>query len=109
MFFNQKENNIENQILKNDLSLQELLIRIDSLDREVKKLLEELNITPEQVSQFVSLKDNFTQENWEQLQQQRKMLDEKLDLELRSIRDPQKTKNTFQENKNIARHWIFVK
>lgn len=110
MFFNEKkELELEQQIIKNDLSLQELLIRIDTLDREVKVLLDELKVTPEQITQFVSEKDNFTQENWNELQTQRKMLDEKLTLQLSNIRNPKKTSKTLSEKKHIAPHWIFVR
>ena len=110
MFFNhKKEADLEQQSAKHELSMQELMIRIDSLDREVKTLLDELQITPEQVSHFVSSATNFTSENWEELQNQRKLLDEKLAMELSNIKNPTKTKEALQSQKNVARHWIFVR
>lgn len=109
MFFdNKKENTLEQLIVKNDLSFQELLIRIDGLDREVKNLLKELDVTPEQLSAFIANPDNFTEQNWEELQKQRTSLDEKLALEKNNIRDPLKVRKT-QEERHIARHWLFVK
>lgn len=107
-FMDKKEKTLEQQLTKNDLAMQELLIRIDVLDREVKTLLDELNITPEQVSAFVSNKDHFTEENWEELRKQRAQLDQKLALQKTSIRDPLKTKKA-QAERNVGRHWLFVK
>lgn len=109
MFFDQiKENQLEQHSIKNDRQLQELLIRIDGLDNEIKNLMQELQVTPTQVATFVADKENFTEENWEQLQQQRKMLDEKLSLEKNSISDPLRTRKV-QAERHVAPHWIFVR
>ena len=110
MFFEQKNNaNILEQLLaKQDHAMQELLIRMDVLDREVKGLMNELNVTPEQLTKYIENSDNFTPENWEELQQQRKSLDEKLKRDLENVRDPSKTKKR-QADRNVAPHWLFVK
>lgn len=108
MFFDNSEQNLEKVIIKNDLSLQELMIRIDSLDREVKTLLSELSITPEKLSTFIDNQDNFTDENWQELQKQRQLLDEKLSKELLNVRDPRKVKK-HQDDRNVQRHWLFVR
>jgi hypothetical protein len=108
MFFGDSEHNVEKTITKHDLSIQELLIRIDSLDREVKVLLSELNISPEKLSVFVDNQANFTEENWQELQKQRQLLDEKLSKELSNIRDPRKVKK-HQDDRHIQRHWLFVR
>lgn len=77
MFFSKNsEQNLEQQTNKNNLLLQQLLIRVDALDREVKTLLDELKITPEQLSTFLENRDNFTPENWETLNKERQALDE---------------------------------
>jgi len=110
MFLSQQsEENLESQSTKNDLTLQELLIRIDGLDRQVKAFMEELDISPEQISGFVNNPDNFTQENWAQLEKQRKMLDEKLDLEMRNIRNPKSAKKAYASRAGVQQHWIFVR
>lgn len=110
MFFSQQpEEKLENQSTKNDLTLQELLIRIDGLDRQVKAFMDELEITPTQISEFVNNRENFTPENWEELENQRKMLDEKLDLELRNIRNPKHTQKNFSAQAGVQQHWIFVR
>lgn len=110
MFFsNQKENDLDNLITKNDLSFQELVIRIDGLEKEIQHLLGELDITPEQVSKFISEKSNFTDENWEELKKQRQELEDKLSKEKNNIVDPVKAKKTHAERGQIASHWLFVK
>jgi len=108
MFFSDPELKLEQDITKNDLSAQQLMIRIDSLDREIKGLLSELNISPEKLSTFVANQENFTEENWQELQKQRQLLDEKLNKELSNVRDPRKVKKN-HEDRNIQRHWLFVR
>lgn len=88
--------------------IEELTIRQEALNREVAKLLKELEVRPEQLTTFVSNKDNFTEENWQQLQEARKKLDEKLSRDLNSIRNPKETKKTYQE-RHVDRHWLFVR
>ena len=108
MFFNNEELKVEQDIKRNELIFQQLMIHVDSLDREIKSLLSELKVTPEQLTAFVSNEENFTQENWQELQNQRKLLDEKLKTEITNIRDPRKVKKA-QEDRNVQRHWLFVK
>jgi len=108
MFFQDSEQKQEQDITKNETAVQQLAIRIDALDREIKTLLAELNVTPEQLTVFVSKEENFTSENWQELHKQRKMLDEKLSKEIANIRDPRKVKKA-QETRNVQRHWLFVK
>jgi hypothetical protein len=108
MFFSDPELKLDQDITKNDLTLQQLMIRIDSLDREIKSLTTELNISPEKISTFIENKENFTEENWQDLIKQRQHLDEKLNTDLSNIRDPRKIKKT-HEDRNIQRHWLFVR
>lgn len=109
MFFSKDlEQNLEQGTKKNDTLLRQLLIRVDALDREIKMLLDELKITPEQVSTFLENPENFTPENWEELQTERKALDDKLKRELDNIRNPSKTKKA-QTDRHVAPHWLYVK
>lgn len=99
---------LEKKIQKTELSIQELSIRLDSLNNQIKELLTELNVSPEQLTAFVEKKENFTEENWSSLAQQRQLLDEKLQRELANIRNPLKAKKTYSERK-IEQHWLFVR
>lgn len=110
MFFNHhRDADLEQRLQKHDLNMQELMIRIDSLDREVKTLMDELNITPDQVSQFVASSANFSSEQWAELHNQRKALDDKLARDLSNIKNPKKTQQALQSQQHVTRNWIFVK
>lgn len=99
---------LEEQIKKQEKRVQEIVIRMENLDRELDELFVDLKVTPEQLDTFISDKNNFTDENWEQLQNLRKVLEEKLQRELDNIRDPLKIKQTYSD-RNVGRHWIFVR
>lgn len=98
----------EEKLKINEKKLRELAIRLESLDSEIHGFLNELNVTPEQLSAFVSCKDNFTDDNWEELQQQKMKLDQKLDVEIKNVRDPLKSKKALA-SLNVARHWLHVR
>lgn len=93
---------------KNALAIQELEIRIEALNRDVEILLNELNISPKQLTTFIENPNNFSQENWETLLQQRKALDEKLLRELLNVSNPKKTQAAFKQ-RQVQPHWLFVR
>jgi len=103
-----KEDNLDEKIEKNDSKIKEISIQIQNLNREEKALLDELKVTPEQLSTFIENKENFSEKNWDEIQSQKKKLDQKLLLELANIRNPSKTKKAFKE-RNIDNNWLFVK
>jgi hypothetical protein len=102
------EEDLERHIQKNALAIDELVIRIETLNRQANDLLEELKVSPEQLSAFIEKKDYFTEENWKTIEQQRKALDERLLRELANIRNPAKTKKTLAE-RHVPAHWLFVR
>jgi hypothetical protein len=102
------EEALEKHIQKNDLAIEELSIRIENLNREVETLLSELNVSHEQLSAYVEHRENFSDENWETLQKERKALDEKLLRELINVRDPRKAQKAMKELR-IQPHWLFVR
>lgn len=91
-----------------DKLMNELEIRNETLDEQVKAFFAELNLTPQQLHAFVDNPDNFSKENWEAMQQQKQKLDAKLQLDLQNIRDPLKTKKTYA-NRKVDQHWLFVR
>jgi len=88
--------------------IKELTIRMDNLDREVDKLLKDLDVTSEQLTSYVQNQENFTQENWQQLQEHKKQLIEKLDRELDNVQDPLQTKKAYTE-RQVGNNWLFVR
>lgn len=95
-------------IAKHEQLMQELTIRIENMDLEIKALLSELNVTPEQLTSFLSRQENFTPENWNELQKQKERFDAQWDAELSNIPDPRKVQKT-QKDRYIPVHWLFVK
>lgn len=89
-------------------NLQKLLIQIEDLKKQTNQLFEELNLSPEQFSAYITNKDNFSPSEWEMLQQEQKKLDEKLDLSLNNVKDTKKTGQAFKDL-HISRNWLFVR
>jgi cytochrome oxidase Cu insertion factor (SCO1/SenC/PrrC family) len=103
------EQKLEANIQNTQLKMQQLAISMESLENEYQQLLEDLALTPEQLKDYAEDSSNFSPPIWEQLQNDKKKLDEKLDLALKSVRDPLKIKKTFSDQGLIQRHWIFVR
>lgn len=101
-------NSPEEKMEDQEKKLQELLIRIENLDQSSDALLKELNVTPQQLTQFISNKAHFTEDAWNTLREQKQMLDEKIDQQLASISNPLKTRKTYKE-RVIQNHWLYVK
>ncbi|MGA8164395.1 MAG: hypothetical protein WB791_05130 [Waddliaceae bacterium] len=88
--------------------IQELSLLIEACDRREKELLEELRVTPEQLTAFVKDKANFTEKNWEELQEERQKWDSTLERDLQNILNPKQTKQAYAE-RDINPQWLYVK
>jgi hypothetical protein len=96
-----KDNEIEKKIT-------ELEIQNDNLNLSFAAFLRDLKLTTEQIDCFVNNPDNFSKENWEELQRQKQQLDEKLKLALDNIRNPLKNKKAYAHRK-VDQHWLYVR
>lgn len=103
-----KEVALENQIKRYNTKIEEIEIKLETLMRQEENLLNELKVTQEQLSVFISDPQNFTAENWAELSKQQSLLNEKLSRELDNIRNPQKTKQAYS-SLNVKSHWLYVK
>src|SRR5436190_11680354 len=99
---------MEAQIEQQDLKIKALTNQLDNLSREVDEFLGVLDINLHQLAHYAEQKENFTEENWNELHKQRKQLEDKLHRELENIRNPVKTKRSY-DNLHVQRHWLFVK
>lgn len=99
---------LEAHIQKNALAIEELSIRIEALNRDVSELLNQLNVSSDQLTTFIEKKENFSEENWNTLLEQRKALDEKLLRELLNVTNPKKTKEAYKKML-VQPHWLFVR
>lgn len=103
------EENLEEKIHRTEKKLKEFSITLSRLESDYQQILKDLNITPDQLANFSENPEDYDQAEWEQLQDVKKKLDEKLNLELSRIYDPQKTKKTLSEKGTIQQHWLFVR
>lgn len=99
---------LENKSKQNERKLRELKLRFESLSREIEQFFKEMGTTPAELSQYAQNPDNFSPREWDELKKKQKALEDQLENELKSIRDVQASKKSFEEN-NVSRHWIFCK
>lgn len=100
--------NVEDNLHKLEKKIDELHIHNEALDKEIAALLSEYKVTEDQISALLSNHENFTKENWETLQKEKKRLDEKLKKELSNIPDPRKRAKSLKD-RNIPKDWIFLR
>lgn len=103
------EEKLEEKIHRTERKLVELSLHIQRLSREYQEILEELALTPEQLKEFAENPANFPPPIWEQLQKEKKQMNEKLELELTNVRDANKTKKAIAERGTVQQHWLFVR
>src|SRR5688500_15975390 len=77
--------NLEAKLIRQEKALTEECIRNETLDKEVKSYLEEYNVTEQQLSHFITHRDNFSEQNWKDLQIAKKEIEAKLQTELQAI------------------------
>jgi hypothetical protein len=102
------DDELEKKLQKHELAFQELAIKTDNLNQQVDELLAELNIFPEQLTTFIGNKENFSEENWQEIVKLRQELDEKLKRELANVRNPLKNKKTYSD-RVVSQHWLYVR
>jgi chromosome segregation ATPase len=100
---------LEEKIHRTERKLIELSLHIQRLNREYQQLLDDLALTPKQLQEFVDNPNNFSPVIWEQLQNEKKKLDERLNLELNNVHDANKTKAVYSEKGKVQQHWLFVR
>ena len=81
--------NFEQSMTQNEKKLKELLLKNEALDREVSALLKEETL--KKVAAYSQDKGNFSEEEWESLQKERKDFEVKLRRELDQVQNPRRT------------------
>lgn len=99
---------LESRLQKQVQDTQALTLRIESLNRQVLDLMDELQIQPEKLRSFLEEPAHFTKENWEDLQRLHQELNQKLQREIGNVRNPQEMRKK-QAERNIPPHWLFVR
>lgn len=103
------EEKLETKIHRTERKLVELSVHIQRLNREYQEIIDELALAPDELKNFAENPENFDPPIWEQLQQEKKQMDERLDLELNNVQDANKTKHTISERGKVQQHWLHVR
>ncbi len=102
------ESNPEQKFQRQIQECAKIAMEAAQLDSEIEGFLEELQVSPEQLSAFIANKDNFTEENWKTLRKQQQELENRLNLRLAQVRDPKKIRSTY-DGLHIQPHWLHVR
>lgn len=104
MFFDTLEQNTA----RLDKKIKEICIQTEKLETDIKNYFNENNINPIEVALYLENKENFSDDEWEFIQETRKKLDEKLNLNLSNIKDPVKAKKSYND-RLVQPNWLFVR
>lgn len=103
------EQELEQTIQMTHLKLKKITLNMEQLEQEFQDVLKELDLTPEAAKATLADSSNYSLPIWEELQRHTKQLDEKLQLDLKNIKNPLKNKKTFAERSLVQPHWLFVR
>jgi chromosome segregation ATPase len=103
------EEKLEDKIHRTERKLLELSLHAQRLNLEYQQLLGEWALTSEQLKEFTENPVNFSSAIWDQLQKEKKELEEKLNLQLNNVRNANKTQDILSEQGRIQQHWLFVR
>ena len=103
--FELQGSNEEEAFAKNEKLLKELIKRSDEQEAWFENFYKEHNISKEEIFTFLSDPRNFDEKTWEAMQKMRLKFQEEIQRELDNIKDPLKTKKTYNELHNSKR-WI---
>ena len=93
---------------KNQRAIEELTILHERHNSLIQQLLDELDVLPEQLTQFIQNKEAFSEDNWEFIISQKSSLDDKLHRDLSNIGNAIKTKKN-RDSLKIPQQWLHVR
>ena len=95
--------------LQNQQRLNEFKMKWECLQEEFHQFLKEIELTPEQLNTFIENEEHFPPAIREEMEQAKKKLDEKLELELNHLSCPLEKKTSLETQAPIQKHWLFVR
>lgn len=104
-----KDEKLDDEVAKYEIKIQELERQLEIQRQEEDSFLSQLNVSLKQLKAYADNKDNFTDKSWDKLSNEKKILDDKLKLELASVRDPRKIKRSYASLQSVERHWLYVR
>ena len=96
---------LEDNIQKTDRKLKELALRMEQLESEHQRLLEEMGLT---IGSNLPEAEELPPDTRALLENEKKKMQEQLSLMLHTV-DPLQTKKCLSEQAGIQSHWLFVR
>lgn len=92
---------------KNEDLIRELEISLSKLEVDVDQSLNDLGMTAEELDQFFNMRENFTEEEWEEITRLKNEHESRLEQakQLSSIKKIKEARDGLPRNAN----WIYVK
>lgn len=92
----------------NERKLKALLQEHEALNDAIASLFKEWDITEETLSRFNQLKEQFTPQDWDALNQAREKLKSLTDTRMSDIKNPKELEQRYKE-RQVQPHWLFVR
>lgn len=94
-------------MLSDDQKIEQLLQRDQELKSQIKTLFEDIELTPEELSRFLSQKENFTPEEWGVMEAKKRELKEQIERSMNSLPNPEKTASAYKLGRRRA-NWVRI-
>jgi hypothetical protein len=104
-----QNNRQEDTNQESDKKFKALLRQAEELEALEAQLCKELEVSPEQVSIYLSDPDNFTKEDWALIQEQMGEYEEKIGHLRKQKRDCVRLRKSYSERSQVQRHWLFIR
>lgn len=98
----------QNHIHETKKRLNEIKIQLEKMDAEYENFLNNFGpFLPS--SEDLKNEENFTPQEWEELQKEKSQLEDLLNLELSQLKNPEETEKTRKEQGEISPHWLYIR
>lgn len=104
-----QKDRLQENIKDSEKKFKQLLKQSEELDAQEEALFKELDVRPEQVSAFLANPENFTPEDWAEIQRQMAEYDEKVAQIINNKRDRAQLRKAYGERSQVRQHWLFVR
>lgn len=99
---------LENKITLQEKKISEIEIKNERMEEEIESFYEEFEVNQQNLSLFISQKENFSDGSWEILQAEKQKAESKLARDLENIANPFRLKKVYKQRK-VETHWLFVR
>ncbi len=90
-------------------TINELQILSENLNRNYQNVLQELQISQEEFTLFVTNPNNFTEKEWKEMHQAEEEMKQLITAQLTEVVNPKATKQKYAQRSQIKNNWIFVR